>query len=450
MTDLTTCSKIENFIEKALMGKVENWISLLVAGDIRGYESALFDQLTSVYNYMSELLLGLASSKVYDGLLMSGVSSGCRKMEARDLSVKIGTGHKVKLQGPYAKSVPDGWDGPRHLLAGHWHLISGSTPGLYDKVGYCSALSPSYDIAHQTLTKFGVKICLSSVRDLTNHVASHCFDYGEEHLMLKPGETMAGKRVVIATDGGRTRTRLYDDELNSAGNRTYETPWREPKLFVIDVLDDEGRPDRHEVPIYGCRFAEDDMLGLLGRYLKKLDIDQADHVQILADGAPWIWNNLKPLLEQLGVDPSRITETLDYYHASGYVHDLVEKMPKRIRKKEREEHLKQFKACLWEGKTSQIVEECQTIFKRPSQLVKRYINYLDKHQTRTQYADYERNNLMCGSGIIESGVRRIINLRFKNAATFWKKEIVEKLYFLRAALLAKRWDNLIGNLANSI
>ncbi len=450
MTDLTTCSKITNFIEKALLNEVETWVSQLVSGDILGYESGLFAQLRSVYNYMSDLLLGLASSRVYDGLVRSGSASGCRKMEARDLSVKIGTGHQVKVKSPYAKVVPDGWSGTRHLLAGHWHLIGGSTPSLYDKVGYCSALSPSYDVAHQTLSKFGVEMCLSSVRDLTNDVGSHCFEYGEEDLMLKPGETMAGKRVVIATDGGRTRTRLYDDTLNSAGNPTYQTPWREPKLFVIDVLDNEGRPDRHEVPIYGCRFAEDDMLGLLGRYLKKLEIDQAAHIQIVADGAPWIWNNLRPLLEELNVDPSRITETLDYYHASGYIHDLVEKMPKRIRKKEREEHLKQFKACLWEGKTNQIVEACQAIFKRPSQLVKRYINYLDKHQTRTQYADYEKNNLMCGSGIIESGVRRVINLRFKNAATFWKKEIVEKLYFLRAALLSKRWDNVIQRLANSI
>lgn len=55
---------------------------------------------------------------------------------------------------------------------------------------------------------------------------------------------------------------------------------------------------------------------------------------------------------------------------------------------------------------------------------------------------------MCGSGIIESAIRRIINLRFKNAATFWDKSTVEKLFCLRAALLARRWDNLIRNIAN--
>jgi hypothetical protein len=32
----------------------------------------------------------------------------------------------------------------------------------------------------------------------------------------------------------------------------------------------------------------------------------------------------------------------------------------------------------------------------------------------------------------------IINLGFKNSGTFWKKSIVEKLYFFRGALLAGR------------
>jgi len=55
---------------------------------------------------------------------------------------------------------------------------------------------------------------------------------------------------------------------------------------------------------------------------------------------------------------------------------------------------------------------------------------------------------MCGSGIIESAIRRVINLRFKNASTFWNEEKVEKMYFLRGALVSKRWDILMNNLVN--
>ena len=76
------------------------------------------------------------------------------------------------------------------------------------------------------------------------------------------------------------------------------------------------------------------------------------------------------------------------------------------------------------------------------------MNYLEKHNDKTQYADYQKNKLMCGSGIIESAIRRIINLRFKNASTFWNEKTVEKMYFLRGALLSKRWNILMGNLTN--
>ena len=56
---------------------------------------------------------------------------------------------------------------------------------------------------------------------------------------------------------------------------------------------------------------------------------------------------------------------------------------------------------------------------------------------------------MRGSGIIESAIRRIINLRFKNASTFWLADNVEKLYFLRAALVAGRWNIVMDNIAKS-
>ena len=66
-----------------------------------------------------------------------------------------------------------------------------------------------------------------------------------------------------------------------------------------------------------------------------------------------------------------------------------------------------------------------------------------------QYAEYQDKKLMCGSGIIESGIRRVINLRFKNASAFWKQANVEGLYFLRGILLAFRWNIMINNLIKS-
>ncbi|MCB9300750.1 MAG: hypothetical protein H6566_08900 [Lewinellaceae bacterium] len=252
---------------------------------------------------------------------------------------------------------------------------------------------------------------------------------------------------MISIDGYRTRTRSYDDNYNDSGNATYQTAWCEPKLFVIDVLDEKGQPERHELPIYGCRFAEADVLALLERYLKRLHIAKAKQVQIIADGAPWIWNNVKQVLLSLEVPPgahcgnARLLSCLaicPWY--------LVEQMPQRVGKTQRNAYLQQFKGWLWNGNAGLIAETCRAVFKRYGKIVNRWLNYLEKHQDKTRYAEFEQAKLMCGSGIIESAIRRVINLRFKNASTFWDKQVVEKLYFLRAALLAKRWDIVMENL----
>ena len=444
--NLTTESKIEDFLDKIIIKPIRNWIDVLLKGDLHSYEKELSSSLMEVHNFISEQLLIESSKELYDNLKKEGKSLGASKIEKREMSIRLSTGHQISVPNPYVKKAKNDWKGSKHTLANYWNIIKGSSPLLYDRVCYCSALCPSYDLSYQTLTKFGTKICLSSVRDITNRLAEYIYDYGEEKIMLEKQESLADKTVVISMDGGRTRTRVYDENVNELGHPTYETKWKEPKLFVISVLNEKGQPCQYKSPIYGCRFSEEAVLDLLKSYLEKLEISKAKQVQILADGAPWIWNRIKPMLESLNVETSRITETLDYYHASEYIHNLIEQMPKKINNKKKSAYLKQFKEYLWTGKSRKIAEICKSIYTHPSQIVNRWIGYLKKHQKRTQYADYEFNNLMCGSGIIESGIRRIINLRFKNASTFWKKETVEKLYFFRAALLSKRWDIVMNNI----
>lgn len=446
MKDLVTRTKIVKFGEKVLEKNIKKWLEHLKQGDLYEFEKDLNNKLKDYYNHISKELLEKASKELNPTLKKAYKKQGCKKAELRSLQIRLSTGYVVKVKSYYAKEVPKDWNLSRHFLSIHWKIIDNASPSLYDKIGYCSVLCPSYNLGHQTLSKFGVELSLSKVQRTTKALAIACNKYKEEELMLEAGESLKGKRVVLSIDGGRTRIREYRKKKNANGNLTYETKWMEPKLFVIDVLNKEGKPDRYELPIYGCRFGESDMFELLEGYLKKLEIDKASSVQIIADGAAWIWKHTKKKLLSLGVAEDSIIETLDYYHATEYVNDLVDKMPKRVNKKKRKEYKKQFKDLLWNGKSTKIVEECKKIYKRPSKIIKRWLNYLDKHNSKTQYAHYQSNNLMCGSGIIESAIRRIINLRFKNASTFWYPENVEKMFFLRAALLSKRWEIVIQNL----
>jgi hypothetical protein len=50
------------------------------------------------------------------------------------------------------------------------------------------------------------------------------------------------------------------------------------------------------------------------------------------------------------------------------------------------------------------------------------INYFQKHKHHMTYQLFRQRKWLCGSGAVESAIRRIINLRFKAPASFWLEE----------------------------
>ncbi len=288
------------------------------------------------------------------------------------------------------------------------------------------------------------------VRDLSIKVGNASLT-SRVGIQFKEGETLAGKEVSISTDGGRSRIREDKETFNEAEtHRLYDTPWREPKLFVIHILDKEtGKQSKTELPIYDCTLGEkgdNKHFDLLSEYLKKLEIDKAEKVQFVADGAAWIWNRARPMLEQLGVKPENIIETLDYYHATEHLSVMVKSLPKRITKEQKAELLIELKKLLWEGKISEMINKIKTVVKRTNKDIRREFKYFTKHIERCRYSYFKENKFLCGSGMVESAIRRVINLRFKCPSSFWRKENLEALVFLRATLLSKRWTYLIKNL----
>lgn len=418
---------------------------LLQTGDLHQCEKLAEDLSIQFSNALLESVLQESAQELMEPLKTEGMSKGASKFKRCMTSVRLSSGHNIQVPNWYANQVPENWAGTRNLISNHWGLLGTATPLLADKVGFCATISPSYDLANELLMKNGVKIGLSSVRAISTKLAARCKEFGEVKLLMGKHENLRGKRIVIGVDGGRTRTRTYKEEVNINGNLKYDGNWKEPKLFVIDVLNQDGKPDPTCQPFYGIRFAEEDMLELLKKYGKELEIEKAAQVQIIGDGAAWIWLRIKALLVEIGVDENKIIETLDYFHSSEYVHDLVKALPKRLNQTQLDKKLGSYKEWLWKGESILIVKDFRSLSKRNNQETERILNYLEKHNLKTQYADYQSNKLMCGSGIVESAIRRVINLRYKSNATFWNQDTVETLFFFRGAVVSKRWDNIFSN-----
>jgi len=430
---------LKSAFEKLLTS--ESWCSLLLSGALYDFEQKLQERFNGLYDKMSEVLINAVSRSEAFISSQEQIASnlGLKKLEIRPARVQLRTGTKVQYDSLYAKQAPEDYDNSRHLSSVIWDSSNSCGPMYKSLSCLYSVLCPSFEVSKSMMNYQNISANFDRVRKVSLSLAEECME-DRAGMQLSCEESLSGKRVVIAMDGGRTRTRVY--EAGKIGRaEKFATPWREPKLFVITTIDEQGKMNQMEKPIYDGTFGDDETFELLAKYLENLEIEKAESVQFLADGAPWIWKRVKPFLLKLGVTESKIIETLDYYHALEHLHE----MKCYFDKDKQGTHFENLKKALWQGD-----------FKQMSVLIKEGIpgvnleefnpfKYFKKQQQRIDYQSLRTNKRPCGSGIIESGIRRIINLRFKSPSSFWYPENVEKLIFMRAVALSGRWDILMNN-----
>jgi len=66
------------------------------------------------------------------------------------------------------------------------------------------------------------------------------------------------------------------------------------------------------------------------------------------------------------------------------------------------------------------------------------------------YVTFRRRGIPCGSGAIESAIRRVINQRLKSNAMYWLQENAEAMFAVRATLLCDRWEETLTRVRHSM
>jgi hypothetical protein len=325
------------------------------------------------------------------------------------------------------------------------------TPWLGALVSAWSALLSSFEEVRQVLLEHGVELGGKVVRQLAYRYAERArvLQHAKD-LALEPGETVAGRRVVVSTDGGRVRLRENKRGRKTAkGRKRYRGAWREPKLFMVYVVDDEGQLEKSFVPLIdGSLRGPDALFGLLQGYLQGLAIAQADHVLFVADGAHWIWHRVPGLVKALGLNPKQVHEVIDFYHAVEHL-GKVAALCKSWSAKERKAWVRKHRRLLLNGQVEAVVEAVRAICRgRHSKPITTERNYFVRNQHRMAYPALQALQLPIGSGAVESAIRRVVNLRLKGPCIFWYRENVEKMLMLRAYYKSGRW-NLLKRMANS-
>jgi hypothetical protein len=329
----------------------------------------------------------------------------------------------------------------------------GATPLTRSMAARQTVLCSSYAEAREQLARDGLNLDVSQMVDLASHTGQLSIEKRDKALRAAlenplPRESMvAGQRIRVSVDGGRARTRVTYRKAKKKknGRRPFSLEWREPRVITVDVLDDEGEMDRRWRPIYEASLGDaDQVFTQLCGLLRLIGANQAAQVVFVSDGAEWIWKRAAQLFERAEVDSSKVILILDFYHATEHIADAL-KACRSFTAKRRASFVRMFSKELLDpdGPASVIKKLKAFALGRRAKAMNKEIAYLKGHEEagRLRYYEHREAKVPIGSGVVESAVRRVINLRFKSASQCWREERLEQLMYLRAILKSGRWDD---------
>lgn len=306
---------------------------------------------------------------------------------------------------------------------------------------------PSLDVAHRVLARRGIGLDGKTLRRLCHELGVR----GLRHrgtISLRGAEALNGRTLVIGIDGGRVRERRKKRGRKKAGQKRQgsHTDWNEPKLLTVSLLDEPGQTVKDFAPLHDATLADHDgLFAVLDEYLQVLDLTQLDNVVFCGDGAPWIWSGVEALCERSQWARENVSQVLDSTHAKQNGQELIALLPARL--KDAGAVAKRWNDLLWKGDAHGLHDALRQVLtgRKKTQALKTWRDSFQRTAQRMQYEPFRAANVPCGSGCVESAIRRVITLRLTAPGTFWTRQMTECFLFLRSQLLSGRWEIFMHN-----
>jgi hypothetical protein len=323
-------------------------------------------------------------------------------------------------------------------------IVLGVTPALAGEICRQVADSDSVRAGRAALDRRGIDLGHKQTLRIVNGFAHRAVQQRDAWLakarQCPPvSGPLKGKRVVIATDGGRLRERCPTTRGRRRAktrHRRYDAPWREPKLLAMYAIGKDGTIEDEFRPVYDGTLGDcDAIFDMLVGYLKALGAHEARELILLGDGAQWIWERAAKLVAGVGIAADRVTQIIDWCHAVGVLHEIVDARASWSAT-ERERWVKRAKKKLHAGKIDDLVALIDALaVGRRAKDVSEHRDYFARNASRMQYASFVKARLPIGSGAIESAVRRVINMRIKSNGMFWLEVNAEGTMLLHGGVL---------------
>lgn len=368
----------------------------------------------------------------------------------RDKTVELPGGVTVTLHITYYHRSKDPAKARKKSRRGLYPMLmllgisEGFTPAVRSRMAKAAALLGSFEEAAEMLAGEGIRVSVNRLRKVTagmGRMLSRLTSQGT----LKAAGNAAGRRIVVTTDGGRVRLRERRRGKTKKGRKRFAAKWREPRLFMIYAVDEEGRLAKDFPPIIdGTLDSCDKLFAMMLASLQGLSITSAERVLFVADGASWIWKRVPGLLKSLGLADEKVQQLIDFWHVVEYLGKIADS--KKLKGAKKKRWLTTQKKRLLRGEIRLVVKELRSLLgSRRTKDQRTWLNYFIKHgltHGRMDYSLSRTHNMPIGSGAIESAVRRVINLRVKSNAVYWLRENAETMIRIRAWLKAGRAEEL--------
>ncbi len=246
--------------------------------------------------------------------------------------------------------------------------------------------------------------------------------------------------LYVALDGSGVPVVTRETDGRPSKDSMGPAKTREAKLgcvFTQTSVNDEGYAVRDEgstsyvgaiesAELFGCRiYAEAVRRGVLW----------ADKVCVLGDGAKWIWSTAEEHF------PKAI-QIVDLYHAIEHLANLA-KLVYGVDSPRGRAWLASRRDELDSGRVERVVAAIGRL--RPAENTVRQIaekerEYFHGNAARMRYADFRRQHLFVGSGVVEAGCKTIFGQRLKLSGMHWTVRGANAIIALRCCQLSERWE----------
>ncbi len=318
------------------------------------------------------------------------------------------------------------------------------SPGLRRMLGRVGAKEP-FDAGRQDLEALAGVVVTTKAVERVAEVLGHQI---EEVAAQERARALAGKvvalqgvpKLYIAIDATGVPVVPHETEGRQGKEATGPAKTREAKLgcvFTQTGLDAKGRPLRD--PASTTYVGAIEPAEAFGRRLYaeavRRGVQRAARVIALGDGAVWIWGLVAEHFPGA-------TQIVDLYHAREHVAELG-KLLYGPGSAEGKRWIAARCEDLDAGEVERLVAALGRLRPRgeePQEAVRKTQGYFETNAARMRYAQFRRQGLFVGSGVVEAGCKTVIGLRLKQSGMRWTVKGANAIIALRCAGLSGRWE----------